>query len=769
MKNRPELVCLEKASEGLKMRRTVSVLVLLFLTGLALCPQSANEDLVGKAVKAIRDNDLPTLQDLIRNPDVLKGIDRSFGFSLLHWAVELRREDMVRILLDAGIDFEKKTTYQKASPLVLACYTGNLAIFRMLINKGAALDSPERLVLAAASGGSVEMIAYLVGKGLSLDVRDGGDSPLDLALQHGHREMADFLLKSDKRLGNGPFLIHSAAYGGKIDLVETCLKLGQSIDSQNDKGWTPLHIAVLEKNLPLARFLAEKGASLSIRSRESWERHEDHIVFPDRSTPLSFAVLNNDRPMLDLIMGRTSRRDFDREAVPLFYYTRVYGYQDMCEYLIARCSDVNSRDENGWTLLHQAAFWDADEKTIGMILDRGANLEAKTSAPYEDWRKWEFPAGSTVGDVSRIVGGMNFPRALTRRGIPSEETNAYRWGPTRKGDRIDVCRDGSIWLVAPMGTVFYTEGVERTWRSFPLEKAGSPCPNSEYSGIHWLNGQKGMGWGMIRDNQKFVVKITDDRGKTWSSIPLESAIQIYDVFSDERGEAWMGGSSGEIFYSSDAGQHWVKRNSLFDPQTRTSSIFMTDSRSGMAGSLLGDALYITRDNWQTSESIPTPFGQRGSDFPKMDYADHRFLRVAQWGKFYLVNQGGRVYYSLRDRIEWKPFSENLWSFSIDPISSRCLAVTSGHRAVELVVQGDEVGIRDWGSSSLPALPVDIRAMGSSLYVLDEESCISKISEKEFIRRPIMVESQDRGKAAPAVAVRPGRWALDPLARRRPEA
>ncbi len=731
------------------MRRATCVSVLVFMACVTLCAQNTEEEQIGEAIKAIRNNNLPRLQELIWNPKILNSVDGHYGYSLLHWAVDLQREKMVRILLDAGSDFEKKTSYQKVTPLELACGRGNAVIFRMLISKGATLKSPQWLVLEAATGGSVEIMTYLVEKNLSLDVRDSqNESPLHRALQNGHREMVDFLLKSDRRLGDGPYLIHSAAYGGKIDLVETCLKLGQSIDSQDPKGWTPLHIAVLEKNIPLAEHLIARGASLNIRSKETWERHEDHVLFPDGSTPLYFAVLNNDSPMTDLIMGKVSRKEFDHEVVALFYYTRVYGYRNLCKHLIASCSDINVGDEHGWTLLHQAAFWDADEETIGMILDRGGNLEANTSAVFKDWRRWEFPAGSTPMDISRIVGGRNFPVALTKRGIASEEPKAYRWGPTAKGHRIEVSRDGSIWLVVPIGTVFYTEGVEKAWKSFPLEKEDRVFPRNVYTAIHWFDGQKAVAWGSLFDDGRCIVKVTEDRGKNWNPKPLGSLVTIYDVFSNAKGEGWMGGSTGEIFYSPDGGRHWEKRNSPFDPQTRMNSIFMTDSRSGIAGAL-ADALCITRDNWRTFEKITTPLRQRNADFPKMAYSDNRFLRVAQWGKFYIVNQRGRVYYSLRDRVDWEPFSEDLCSFAIDPVSSRCLAVTSGRKVVELISQGDDIRIRELASSLLQALPVDIRALGSSLYVLDEESCIYKINEKEFIRRPIMVERQDQDKTPTA--------------------
>ena len=124
--------------------------------------------------------------------------------------------------------------------------------------------------------------------------------------------------------------------------------------------------------------------------------------------------MNNDRPIVDLLIKETGRRRFAREVVWLLYFSWNYGYKDLSRHLISICSDVKIGNEEGWTLLHQAAYLDIDIDLIRMILTKGGDLRAKTTKLHHDYRGIEFPAGSTPEDIARIVGSKNLSKALMR-------------------------------------------------------------------------------------------------------------------------------------------------------------------------------------------------------------------------------------------------------------------------------------------------------------------------------------------------------------------
>jgi ankyrin repeat protein len=386
----------------------------LCLISAAAYSQDSKEDLIAKAFKAIEVNDIATLKILIQDKEVLNATYWGDSSNLLSHAVLNQREEAVRVLLASGIDIERETQ-GGFTALMDACFKGNRHIFKMLIDKGALLKPSDSLIRMAAIGGNVQIARYLVDHGLPLDVKDSeGQGPLHFALENGHQGMANFLLKHDRRLGGMPNLINSAAHGGNIDLVKLSLKLGQSIDSQDRLGWTPLHIAAFEKNFDLANFLIKKGASPNIPSKQNYETRQ-HLLFLEGFTPIYVAVLNNDGPIMDLLVKEIGQKRFASEAVWLLYFSWIYGYKDLSRHIISECSDVNTTSEEGWTLLHQAAYLDLDIDLIQMILKKGANLRVKTAKPHRDYRGIEFPAGSAPEDIARIAGTKNLSKALGMR------------------------------------------------------------------------------------------------------------------------------------------------------------------------------------------------------------------------------------------------------------------------------------------------------------------------------------------------------------------
>jgi len=722
------------------MDKKTGILLLLFWLPGIIGAKDTKQDRIDQAFLAIQKNNKSGIQELIKDREILDAIDQ-YGSSLLHEAIIQESEDIVKILLDAGIDLEKKTRYGDYSPLLLACMRGNFPIFNLLIGRGAALSQPERLVLNAARGGNFEIVKFLVEEGLSLNVQEYDRwTPLHYSLLRGKLKIVEYIYQKEKRLGSRPFLIHSAANSGNIDVVEFCLKLGQAIDSQDEEGWTPLHRAVFEGFVDLVKFLLGKGASPHKMSTSSYERRNDHVVFNEGSTPLAFAVLNNDLQSTSAIIKKTGRKRFLHQMIQLFFYSQIYGYHDMGRFLISRCSDINLRDDFGWTLLHHAAHLWADEETILLILKKGANPKAQTLKDYKDLYNREFPKGSTAEQVAGVIGNPNMARALSKLNFPAVEPKKFKLVLVGKDHKLDISPDGSIWIVIPSGIVFSTASVEKQWHAYSIlqNEDSKKWLLSTYKRISHFNDQTAIISGSIYANGKNVVKRTDDSGKTWHDITYGGDAWIYDVFCGGIGEAWMGGSSGEIYFTADDGAHWQKMNSPFDSHTRLHAIFMIDKYSGIAGAL-HNSLYMTSDNWQTFTRIPTPFDQKLTDGSQFNYLDGRINQVVWWNDYYLVDQDGFICFTKRDRINWKIFSLKLLSFAVDPTTSRCFAVTEGLKVVELFSSGEDIQVAQLGTFALKSKPITRRARDSFFYVLDEDVYIYRINEKEFLRKPIMVE------------------------------
>lgn len=130
--------------------------------------------------------------------------------------------------------------------------------------------------------------------------------------------------------------IHDAVKKGDMEAVKLLLKenpntLNEPDDSRDGSKYTPLHLAVSEKNRKMTEFPISRGAD--IESGDFWGRN-----------PVELAVINGDN--------------------------------DLLKYFIKLGAKVNHKNARGFTLLHAAAEC-GDTDTIALLLDNGADLEAQ--------------------------------------------------------------------------------------------------------------------------------------------------------------------------------------------------------------------------------------------------------------------------------------------------------------------------------------------------------------------------------------------------------
>lgn len=129
-------------------------------------------------------------------------------------------------------------------------------------------------VTQAASRGDLAALRRLVGEDRALAnvTGDGGWTPLHLAAQGGHLELARFLLesganvhlRSSNPLENQP--LHAAAAGGHASLVRLLLENGARVNARERSGWTALHGAAQAGDEALTELLLEHGADVSAKT-----------------------------------------------------------------------------------------------------------------------------------------------------------------------------------------------------------------------------------------------------------------------------------------------------------------------------------------------------------------------------------------------------------------------------------------------------------------------------------------------------------------------
>ncbi len=173
------------------------------------------------------------------------------GRTPLHHAAAARpaRDDTVEILLASGANV---TAVCNAGHAVLhdACRGGKLWLVKTLIEtRGADAGQMNTLNDAqplhyAASGHQLEVLEYLLGRGIAIDVKDGrGRTALHYAAADGGLDLMRFLLDAgapvDNQSNDGETALFDAAEAGQADAVRMLLDAGADPAIADHRGSAP--------------------------------------------------------------------------------------------------------------------------------------------------------------------------------------------------------------------------------------------------------------------------------------------------------------------------------------------------------------------------------------------------------------------------------------------------------------------------------------------------------------------------------------------------
>lgn len=297
-------------------------------------------------------------------------------------------------------------------------------------------------------------------------------------------------------------------------------------------------------------------------------------------------------------------------------------------------------------------------------------------------------------------------------------------------NEISVSQDEKIWLVTAVGNIYYTDNIYSNWHyKKPIfESTDELRLNSPHlDRISFFNNDVAIMTGYISgsmdNNKKSGYYLTKNAGKTWDLLDFGGDSWIYNVFVDKQGNSWMGGSSGEIYFSKDFGFHWEKLNSPYDSSSRMHYIFMQNSTTGISGAL-HNYIYSTSDNWKSYKKIKTPNDQKKYD-PKNEYADDKIEKVLIWNNFIVVNQNGHIYYTQSDNIDWKSFPINIYDFELDNDAKNLFAISDSLENFSFTSPNEFHLLTD---KKLSSYPINIKAVNGSLFVISDNYEVYKIDK-----------------------------------------
>lgn len=265
----------------------------------------------------------------------------SRGARPLHWAVEDEKEDVVRLLLERNADINAMRDYDQETPLKLTPENKGDGIFELLLEKGADINIKGRLqetvLLQAVAKERTEMVKKLLEKGADVFTRNEyNDTALHLAVTYvGSDEIARLLLDRQAEISHET--AHQEPY----------------INTQNDEGDTPLHLATRDegriKRIELGKVIRQMAE----------ETYHDIGTDSDELYPEIDIQTSAERSLtafvkLLLERGADPNCTNKKGRTPL-HNVAANGYTEMAKLLFDYGTFIDTKDICGHTPLYRAA------------------------------------------------------------------------------------------------------------------------------------------------------------------------------------------------------------------------------------------------------------------------------------------------------------------------------------------------------------------------------------------------------------------------------
>jgi ankyrin repeat protein len=223
----------------------------------------------------------------------------------------------------------------------------------------------------AAFWGLQSIVHFLVVE-LSEDVHSRSDmynaTPLHLASQNGHNQVACFLLERGADISAqdniGLTSLHLASQEGHVEVAHMLIERGADVSAKDKDGETPLYRALRCGHVEVVHMLIERGADFLAQDKGG-------------ITPLHLASEGGHVEVVHMFIecGADVSAQDKYGTTPLHQASRR-GHVEVAHMLIERGADVSAQGRGGKTPLHLASV-NGHVEVVHMFIERGADASAQ--------------------------------------------------------------------------------------------------------------------------------------------------------------------------------------------------------------------------------------------------------------------------------------------------------------------------------------------------------------------------------------------------------
>jgi ankyrin repeat protein len=329
-------------------------------------------------IKAAWDNDLRRARTLIAQGADVNAKDTTVQSAYLISTSEGYLE-LLDLTLKHGADVDSKDSFN-GTGLIRAADRGHADIAGRLVRADIKINHSnnlgwtalhEAIILGDGSRRYVDTVRVLVAAGADVRLPSQRDqiAPLQHATSKGHNEIARVLRtvleadKPSKRQAERRLL--AAAESGDATAAALAIRAGANLESRDERGRTPLLLAVTEDHLPVARLLVYLGA-------------DPDALDGQHDTPWLVTGVTGSVDMAEVLLPTqpdlTIRNRFGGTSlIP----ASERGHVGYVRRVVRTDTDVNHVNKLGWTALLEAVILGDGSKRyqqiVMILLDAGAD------------------------------------------------------------------------------------------------------------------------------------------------------------------------------------------------------------------------------------------------------------------------------------------------------------------------------------------------------------------------------------------------------------